>query len=471
MKLDRLNKKPKRVIIGEGVDYYKLFYALKSRYKSSFLFESLAQPKYQDRYYALGFEPLLEFRAKGDTLTILGDRSDIQEIFGVANDKIVIQDANPYDYLKHYLPMKYQSEFHEGGLVGYFAYESVNYFEPSIRLPEHTEFETFHLGLYVDGLIYDSTTDLLTYYTFDKDRSARVKELVARLDAYEIPTVSESVRTHDFSSNKKDHTRAVEHMLDNIRAGNSFQGEVGYKADYTIVGDKIAIYDKLRQINPSPYMFYVVFDDIEIMGSSPEILVKNSNRSVLTTPTAGTIHRDSEQTRDKQLARQLLDNPKEVAEHAMLIDLHRNDIARVCIPGTVKVANLMYIAKFSHVQHITSDIVGTLSKDKDGYDLLASILPGGVVAGAPKIETIKIIHESEGLPRGPYGGAVGRFSMNGDMVFCLPIRSLFCKGDHCFTQTSSGIVYDSDPDKEYEEIAHKHAAMKMAIEAMKGDAS
>jgi len=230
----------------------------------------------------------------------------------------------------------------------------------------------------------------------------------------------------------------------------------------------MAIYHRLREINPSPYMYYIQFNDVELMGASPEVLVSCINGRVLTTPAGGTRPRGKNEQEDKQLARELLSDQKEIAEHNLLIDLHRNDLQKVCKIGSVKVAQLMYLMRFSHVQHIVSDIIGELASDKTTFDLLAAILPGGVVSGAPKIETMKIIQRNENTPRGPYGGAVGRFSFNGDAIFCLPIRSLFCKGERCFAQTSSGVVYDSVVENEYQEIRAKLAAMEKTIQELSG---
>jgi len=235
------------------------------------------------------------------------------------------------------------------------------------------------------------------------------------------------------------------------------------KSFFNVEGDKFAIYKRLREINPSPYMFYVQFGAQEMFGASPEILVSSKKGRILTTPTAGTIKRGADDLEDIALARTLLSDPKEIAEHNMLVDLHRNDVARVSVPGTVMVEDLMYVIKFSHVQHIVSNVVGIKSRDKNCFDVLKAILPGGVVTGAPKIETVKIIDENEAQPRGPYGGAVGRFSLNGDCDFCLPIRSLFCDGDQCYAQTSAGVVYDSKPDHEYVEVQRKLSAMKNTL--------
>jgi anthranilate synthase component 1 len=419
----------------------------------------------------MGFKPVLEFVAKSDKLTIHGEPEAIKSTFGLeSTTSVQIEGGNPFEFIKDNVPLKYTSGPHQGGLIGYFCYESVNYFEPSLTLEESPDFDTFNVGLFSDGIVFDSATGIMSYYTYGEDRSSEILELVDKLDAVEIPKSVTSVTNLGHNISRDEHTVAVATMLDEIRAGNTFQGEVGFKTHYDISGDKIAIYDKLRQVNPSPYMFYVKFNEVELLGASPEILMSTTNGAVLTTPTAGTIKRDDDPKVDIQLARQLLTDPKEIAEHNMLVDLHRNDISKVCKIGSVKVNDLMYLIKFSHVQHIVSDIQGELADGKTAYDLLAAVLPGGVLTGAPKIETIKIINRNEKAPRGPYGGAVGRFGMNGDAAFCLPIRSLFCKGDNCFTQTSSGIVLDSTPEREFDEVSHKLAAMEQTIKSCADDA-
>jgi len=466
MNFEGLAHKPERITIGDEIDYYALFHALKADNKSAYMFESLAIPRHQDRYYTIGFDPLLEFTARGNTLTVSGAPEAIRQTFGsdIDANAVVLRDINPYDYLSQ-VPLNHTGRSHEGGLVGYLSYETVNYFEPSLSLPEHEYFPTFHFGLYADGLIYDSMTGSLDYYNYDKsrDRSEYVRRMVSKLDDVSIPQSVESIKNLGNSLSKAEHARAVEYMLENIKAGNSFQGEVGFKTKYEIQGDKAAIYHKLRKVNPSPYMYYVKFGDEELLGASPEILVSCTNGNILTTPTAGTTYRDEDPTKDRALARKLLRDPKEIAEHSMIVDLHRNDVATVSVPGSVEVSDLMYIIGFSHVQHIVSDVVGKLEANKNSFDLLRAIMPGGVVTGAPKIETIKLIQVSERVPRGPYGGAVGRFSMSGDANFALAIRSLFCHGSRAFTQTSSGVVFDSTPEGEYREVAAKLAGMARTI--------
>ncbi len=210
-------------------------------------------------------------------------------------------------------------------------------------------------------------------------------------------------------------------------------------------------------------MFYLKFNDRELFGASPEIVASLKNGKILTTPAAGTIERGETDEADRDNVRQLINDPKEIAEHRMLVDMHRNDVSRVAKKGTVKIEKLMHIMKFKYVQHMVSDIIGQIRKDKDAFDLIESIMPCGVLTGAPKIETIKIINRNEGAPRGPYGGGVGRFSFNGDCVFAIPIRSLFFSGDTGFNQACAGVVFDSDPAKEYTEVVSKLTGMEESI--------
>lgn len=444
-----MNKQNPTIIkFGEFEDYFTLFASLRARHDICYLFESKRAEEHSDKKVTIGFSPKDHIIAKGNSLQI--------------NDQEIKTD-NPYLELAKRFPLKGEGEAHHGGLIGNFSYEAVNYFEPSLSLPEHQDFPTFELGNYQDGLVYDLETKQLEYYYYTEDRSHFVH------DALENPTIIskiESVEKLGHNKTKTEHEVTIADALREIRAGNSFQVEVGIKTKFKIVGDKLEIYARLREVNPSPYMYFLKFENRELFGSSPEIVVRNSGGELITTPAAGTVGRDEDSAKDTALGEKLQNDPKEVAEHNMLIDLHRNDLARVSATGSVKVARAKYIAKFSHVQHLLSDITGRLADDKTSYDVLAAMTPCGVLTGAPKIETIKIIQRNEPEPRGPYGGAVGRFSLNGDCVFTMPIRSLFCVSDECFAQTSSGVVLDSNAEDEYNEVMQKLAAMEQVIEEL-----
>jgi anthranilate synthase component 1 len=264
---------------------------------------------------------------------------------------------------------------------------------------------------------------------------------------------------------KEDHRKAVLKIKEDIKNGLIFQCEVGFKSHYRIKGNLTEIYSKLRSLNPSPHMYFMKFDDQVIIGASPELLFRLKNGEMETFPLAGTTKRGSNKEEDLKLARELLNDSKEIAEHNMLVDLHRNDLGRVAKFGTVKVRNLMDIKKYSHVQHISSEIAGIINENEDMFSALASNFPAGTLSGAPKIEAMKIINEIEDDGRGPYGGAIGQFGFNGDCTFAIPIRSLFIKGEEAYAQTCGGNVYDSDPDKEYQEIERKLEAMKTVLKS------
>ena len=462
---DFLCEKVKEKVVAYDVNCLNIFSYLKTIFKNCYYFESLSLKKHQNRYFTLGFSPLIIFSAKQNKLIIEGKKKDIESVTNIKNEeKIIYETNNPYNFLKEKFNRKLSGKSYQGGLIGFFSHEAVNYFEPHLNLKEHKDFENFKLGLYYDGLSYDTMTGTLSYYTFYKNRFEEVEKLIKKSLNYSAPKNLDSIKFIKHSRTKEEFINEVKKTKEKIKQGYSFQAEVGFKSHYEIKGDKIVIYNRLREINPSPYMFYLKFNEQELLGSSPEILISCKDRNMITTPTAGTIHRGKNEEEDIKLARTLLNDSKERAEHNMLVDLHRNDLAKVAIPSSVKISELMYIIKFSHVQHIVSNIIGILGKDKSMFDVLSTILPGGVVTGAPKIETIKIINENEKNPRGVYRGAIGRFSLSGDCDFILPIRSIFCYKDKCYAQTSAGIVYDSNPEKEFIEINNKLGAMKQTLE-------
>jgi len=227
--------------------------------------------------------------------------------------------------------------------------------------------------------------------------------------------------------------------------------------------DSFDLYRALRAINPSPYMFYLSFEDLKIIGASPEVLVTEDRGEVVTRPIAGTRRRGATQADDQRLEEELLADQKERAEHIMLVDLHRNDIGRVCKPGSVEVNELMAVERYSHVMHIVSNVRGKLGDDKDQFDVLQAAFPAGTVSGAPKIRAMEIIEELEPVKRGPYGGAIGYFSFSGAMDTCITLRTFVVKGDTAYLQVGSGIVADSDPDAEYDETVAKAGALLDAL--------
>jgi anthranilate synthase component 1 len=255
----------------------------------------------------------------------------------------------------------------------------------------------------------------------------------------------------------------VKIVKEEILAGNTFQTVVGIQNEFNVEGDAVELYSRLRKVNPSPFMYYLKFGKTKIIGASPELLFGMRQKEMQTFPLAGTIKRGNTAREDLELAKILLNDKKEIAEHKMLVDLHRNDLGRVSRFGSVKVRNFMDVKRFSHVQHISSEVVGLLHPRDDVFSALASVFPAGTLTGAPKIESMKIIDRLEKYPRGPYGGALGHFGFNGDGTFAIPIRTIFINGNYGFTQAGSGIVADSSAEAEFDEIARKLAPMKEVL--------
>jgi len=430
----------------QDVDFFELFRKIEQRFDTCFLFESLGEEGKFSRYSILGFEPAHIVSGRKNTLIVDGTEYVV---------------PNPYLALRDIMPERTLGREYAGGLIGYVGYDAVPYFEPSLTVKQSELFEQFLFGVYTDGVILDKETNELSYFYYDTDRSAVLRELMQSESAPRPLTVT-FVRD---TLSKEEHARAVEEVKERIRAGDTFQCEVGFRSEYTVQGDTLTVYEKLRTVNPSPFMYYLKFGDTKVIGASPELLFSLRDGEMTTRPLAGTIRRGTDEQEDRQLARTLLNDPKEKAEHNMLVDLHRNDIGKVAEFGSVRVRDLMSVKKFSHVQHISSEITGTIRKGEDMFSALASNFPAGTVSGAPKIESIKIIDRNEPLARGPYGGGVGHFGFNGDCTFALAIRSLFVAGSAAYVQTSGGIVYDSEPAKEYEEIQNKLAAMKRVLES------
>ena len=258
--------------------------------------------------------------------------------------------------------------------------------------------------------------------------------------------------------------RAVETAKDYITAGDVFQVVLSKRYDFRIRGNLIGFYRNLRKINPSPYMYFLKSGEHQIVGSSPEMLVRVENRAVETFPIAGTRPHVKNPAENKRLTEELLADPKERAEHVMLVGLGRNDIGKVSKFGSVHLPEFMKVHQYSHVQHIVSRVVGNLRDECDAYDALRAVFPAGTVSGAPKVRAMEIIEELEPTRRGPYAGAVGYFSYNGNADFAITIRTLVANGDNAHIQVGAGIVADSDPEKEWYETEHKARALIKALE-------
>ena len=460
VKIPQLLGKPKYLKLGEDYSFFELFRKVERVYRNCFLLESLGEESHISRYHIMGFDPHYIVYAQDQfTLCVEDTRTNTIETH---------KCDNPYAELRQLIPKNVISRKYAGGLVGYIGYDSVNFFEPSLSVKKSVLFEPFKFGVFLDGLVYDQVTGEIFYYYYDKNRFDEIERLIHK----EVPDYSETVCCYlGDSMTQREHEEAVLKVKEDIRSGLIFQCEVGFKTRYKIKGDTVQIYAKLREVNPSPHMYYLRFDEQKIIGASPELLFRLRNGEMETFPLAGTAPRGEDEKDDIQLARRLLNDHKEIAEHNMLVDLHRNDIGRVAKFGTVKVRSLMDIKRFSHVQHISSEIVGILSDSEDMFSALSANFPAGTLTGAPKVEAIKIIDGIESEGRGPYGGAVGQFGFNGDCTFAIPIRSIFINGEEAYAQTCGGNVFDSNALDEYREIERKLSAMKNVLSTFEGSQS
>ncbi|WP_425642548.1 anthranilate synthase component I family protein [Marinomonas gallaica] len=446
-----LPRKPKYVTISSDCDFFGMFKKVEKQFSNCFMLESLGEESYISRHSIIGFDPEKLLWAEGNKLFI-------QERDGATQS---YESDNPYYLLRSIVPQNIISRGYAGGLTGYIGYDAMNYFEPTLNLQTSDMFDGFRFGLYKDGLILDKMTGQVFYFYYDQDRSELVQSL---LDAPVPVNGSLVVTPAGESMTREEHAQAVAKVKQDIIDGKIFQTEVGFKKWFDLEGDTIAIYEQMRIVNPSPQMYYLKFGEQKVIGASPELLFRLRQGEMETFPLAGTAKRGADEKEDVALARALLNDPKEIAEHNMIVDLHRNDIGRVARFGTVKVRSLMDIKRFSHVQHISSEIVGIIADDQDMFSALASNFPAGTLTGAPKIESMKIIDDMESDGRGPYGGAVGQFSFNGDCHFAIPIRTVFARGNKAYVQTCGGNVYDSNAAGEYEEIQRKFAGTKRVLD-------
>jgi anthranilate synthase component 1 len=313
--------------------------------------------------------------------------------------------------------------------------------------------------------VFDHRQKRAFYYYSSDNRFAEVERLIAQPGdsealAYDQPKVNVT---------KKRFEDAVEKAKEYIVSGDIFQVVLSKRYDFRVKGNLMAFYRSLRAINPSPYMYFFKAGDKQIVGSSPEMLVRVENRVVETFPIAGTRQCMENQGANRRLARELLADPKERAEHVMLVDLARNDVGKIAKFGSVRVPEFMKVHRYSHVQHIVSQVVGDLQEDKECYDALRAIFPAGTVSGAPKVRAMEIIEELEPTRRGPYAGAVGYFSYNGNADFAITIRTLFADKDKACIQAGAGIVADSVPEREWFETDHKAEALMKALKNAGGE--
>ncbi|MGB0911737.1 MAG: anthranilate synthase component I, partial [Nitrospirales bacterium] len=369
-----------------------------------------------------------------------------------------------------------------GGAVGYLGYDVVRYFEPiptcpkdDTRLPKLAFLITDTLVIF-DNVAHTMKVVANAHITTRKktalkqayvDAKNQIDLMIHRLQKRAPRSKTAARRTPlRFTSNmSQEHfENMVIRTKEYIQAGDIVQGVVSQRWKTTIKTNPFEIYRALRVVNPSPYMYYLRIAGVELVGSSPEVLVRYEDNQVVVRPIAGTRRRGATSEHDQALADELLTDAKELAEHVMLVDLGRNDVGRVATPGSVLVDPFMTVERYSHVMHIVSQVTAVVRAGHSAYDVMKACFPAGTVSGAPKIRAMQIIEELEPTRRGPYAGAVGYFSFSGNMDTCINIRTIVIKGQHAYIQAGAGIVADSDPTSEYEETCNKAGAMMRGIE-------
>ena len=443
---------------------------LKEQDEHCFLLESVEKTEKIGRYSFLGFEPSMEITCNNGLLKIKSK-----------NDTKIIRTGHPQDIIKtileeHKSPkLEYLPTF-TGGLVGYFSYDFIKYYEPKLNLDanDDEDFKDVDLMLFDKIIAFDNIRNKIIIivniktdkpeenYHFAIEEINRLKNLIENGKKYEIKKGKLKSNFRELF-NKETFCEMVEKAKRYIKEGDIFQVVLSnrFEADYE--GDLLNVYRTLRTINPSPYMFYFGSNDLEIAGASPETLVKLDKNKLYTFPLAGTRKRGKTKDEDIKLEKDLLSDEKELAEHNMLVDLGRNDIGRISKFGSVKVEEYMTIERFSHVMHIGSTVTGEIREDKGQLDAIGSILPAGTLSGAPKIRACEIINELENNKRGIYGGAIGYLDFTGNLDTCIAIRIAYKKNNKVFVRVGAGIVYDSIGEKEYIECLNKSKAIMNAI--------
>jgi anthranilate synthase component 1 len=465
-----------RVALADWETPVSAFYKTAAHEPYAFLLESVTGGEQIARYSYIGFAPTLILRTKGRTARVW-ERESGWRAFEIPPPQTPLDIARELLHRYPYQASPALPRF-TGGLVGYLSYDLVRFFE---RLPDAPpdDLHTDDCCLIAPEvlLIFDHAMHTITILTNPSPSASpeqsyaeavgRIEQTLQRLRA-PLPPPPPYNDPHFTLSPQPNITReafeaAVRKTVGYIHAGDCIQVVLSQRFSQPITAPPFYLYRALRTINPSPYMFYLQFDDTTLIGASPEVLVTVEDGKAITRPIAGTRPRGKTPEEDAQLAQELLADPKERAEHIMLVDLGRNDIGRVSVYGTVRTTELMVIERYSHVMHIVSEVQGQLRPDADAFDVLRACFPAGTVSGAPKVRAMEIIDELEPTQRGPYAGAVGYFSYTHEMDACITIRTILVKDGMAHVQAGAGIVADSVPEREYEECVNKARAALTAI--------
>ncbi len=442
----------------------------------SFLLESVEQAESLGRYSFLGANPSIVFQAKGHTVTITRDGRE-----GTYESDYPLGELRSLMAAYEPIPIQGIPEFH-GGAVGYIGYDQVRFFEhlPDDN-PDELELPDLYFMITDTILIFDHVNNVIKIVSnahVQGSADAAYSEAVRKINELEtvlrkpLVETTECVRsgkvdtalTSSFS--REEFCAAVRKAKEYICAGDIFQVVLSQRFAREVHASPLNLYRALRCINPSPYMTLVQYPDVTLVGSSPEVMTRVENGTCMVRPIAGTRPRGATTEEDIALEKDLMTDEKELAEHIMLVDLGRNDVGRVSVPGTVAPvpSRNMVVERYSHVMHIVSEVGGDLMEGEDAYSALKATFPMGTVSGAPKIRAMEIIDELEPVRRGPYAGGCGYVSFSGDMDTCIIIRTMVIKDRKAYLQAGAGIVYDSDPDREFDETVNKAKALFRAVE-------
>ncbi|WP_077324270.1 anthranilate synthase component I [Virgibacillus siamensis] len=423
--------------------------------KKKFLLESSFQHEENGKFSFIGVNPYQEFTSNQDKTTVTNhDKKNTVSY----NEPIVsvLQKIFPKSDLQ--LPFPFF-----GGAIGYLGYDTVRPFENiGDELPDEVNMADAHFMLYKDVIVFDHRKDKVYLVATNLDDQPE-EELDNRLEQLEgalVPSATVNPADDveiDFQPaiDKQEFMRQVEIAKDYINRGEVLQVVLSQRMKAAFDGDSFSLYRKLRNANPSPYMFYIDFEDYVLLGSSPESLLKSEEDRIVTNPIAGTRRRGGTRDEDQALVKDLITDKKEISEHQMLVDLSRNDFERVCTKDSITVPAYMHVKKYEHVMHMVSEVHGKLAAGYSSIDALIACLPAGTVSGAPRARAMQIINELENVRRGAYGGGVGYINFNYDLNFALTIRSLMINQNQAYLQAGAGIVKESDPEKEYYETLNK----------------
>jgi len=448
-----MENEPNYKTINSELNPFEIFQKLSNYYEDLFILESLEGPKELIKSSIIGFGPKYKIKCLKKKLVVLDNEKKIEEI----------PTLDPLKTINEFFTsVKNQDYRYVGGLVGYINYESIKYWE-KIKVKDNKHFPLMEFGLFTDGIIFDHDKSKLEYFYYKKSRLLNIEKILKKthdrgnkIQGFTISNLRRNIE-------KKEFEKMVKQVKKYLNDGDIFQTVLSKKIEFSCNGNPLFLYQTLRKVNPSPYMFYFKLNKRILIGSSPEMLLRITDKKVETYPIAGSRPVSKEKKITEKYKNEMLNDEKEIAEHTMLVDLARNDLGKVCKFGTVNTDELMSVKQFSHIQHIVSHITGELDNKYSVFDAFKSVFPAGTVSGAPKVRSMEIINELEKESRGPYAGAIGYFSFNNSCDFAITIRSIFINRNKGYNQSGAGIVIDSIPENEYKETEDKSNAILLSL--------